>query len=527
MDSDELKKYLEIVARRIYWIILPFLIVLLAGLYYFLVTPKTYEATTTILVQAQKVPENYVRSTVTTSVQDRLRTIIQQVESRTNLEAIIQTEQLYDTKPEKDLLLEEQVALFKKRITISVANQGGSGESAFSISFQGKDPEKVRKVTDALASNFITENLKIRESQAFGTSDFLTVELESVKNRLIEKEKQLKAYKEKYMGGLPEELDSNLKMLERLQLQLDQLNGKLTAAEEKYTSLQQPVASVGQTNVSAGSVQKISEKDSLSALKADLISLQAKYTESHPDVIQMKNRIAVMEGLQSRPKANENASDEGTEKLSPTSQDNSSNELRSQEADTEKEISRLKSNIKETESQINWYQVKVKETPERTQEMLSMNRDYNNLSNQYNTLLNKELESELSLSMEKKQQGEQFKIIDPAKVPMKPVKPDAVKLFLFILAIGLGTGSGFAYMIEIMDTSYRSSREIEKDFAIPVLMTLPTIYTEMEIVKLKRKKILTAVSVALGFIVCAVGIIFAIKGINVTTSYLKIILDKI
>jgi polysaccharide chain length determinant protein (PEP-CTERM system associated) len=534
MDSFSIKKYLEMAKRRVYWIVIPFLVVSLGGLYYILTTPKVYETKTLILVQAQKVPENYVKSTVTTSVQDRLRTITEQVTSRTNLENIIQEYQLFSQPSEKNLLMEEKVALVKSLIKIKIETGASerSSDGTFSISFQGSDPNKITEATNSLASNFISENLKIRESQAFGTSDFLSDELESVRKKLKEKEDQLKEYKEKYMGGLPEQLDTNLKIIDRLQTQLDQLNNKLKTAEDKGIALQQAIASDGQ--ISTGSSDRFSPsqsggEDKLSALKNELLSLQTRYTDSYPDIIQLKNKITALEETQSNSKDSTTGEASGgkTEQRALPAQSSVNKKLSSQLDDNNKEILRLKSAIEETESQINGYQTKVKQTPDRAQEMLSLNRDYNNLNSLYSTMLNRELESEISLNLEKKQQGEQFKIIDPAKVPIKPINPDVQKLSLMVLAMGLGMGCGLAYVIEMMDTTFRGSEEIEKEFTIPVLIVMPMIYTQAEIIRNKRKKVFVAASICIGFILGAVGVVFAAKGVNITVDYLKSILVKI
>jgi polysaccharide chain length determinant protein (PEP-CTERM system associated) len=531
MDILDMKKYLDIAVKHTYWVIIPILVVLLAGFYYILKTPKIYESSTLILVQAQKVPENYVRSTVTISVQDRLRTITQQVTSRTNLEKIIQEQQLYESRSEKDLLMEEKIELLKKQIVITVANQSGN-ESAFSIAFQGENPNKVMLVTNALVSNFISENLKIRESQAFGTSNFLINELESVKKKLIEKEEQLKAYKEKYMGGLPEQLDANLKMLDRLQQQLDQLTTKVTTAEDKLAALQQPIVPTVQVNtVSSGYTIPIKsgDGDQLTVLKNELATMQTKYTDNHPDIIQLKNKIAMLEKSQLEQEdliTGKMPSSVPSQQTLPT-QTGVNKKSRAQDLEIKNEIARLKSEIKETEASIDWYQTKVRDTPTRAQEMLSLNRDYNNLNAQYNTLLNKELDSELSLSMEKTQQGEQFKIIDPAKVPIKPIKPNVQKLSFMIIAIALGAGFGLAYLVDSIDTSYNRSEEIENELKIPVLITMPLIYTRKEIIRNKRKKILTVAALSMGFIFSVVAIIITVKGLDVTIGYLRSILEKI
>jgi polysaccharide chain length determinant protein (PEP-CTERM system associated) len=531
MDTFDFKKLFDIAKRRIYWIIIPFFIIILGGVYYCLSTPRIYKATTLIMVQAQKVPENYVQSIVSTNIQDRLKTITQQVTSRTNLEKIIQEYQVYESPRWKELLLEEKVELLKKQIQISVASTSVGGDNAFSISFQYDDPNKVMKVTNALSSNFISENLKTREDQAIGTSEFLNDEMESIKKQLMEKEEQLKAYKERFMGGLPEQLATNLSILTGLRSQLEQLNTSLRSAEDRRTILEQDTAIQVRQNTTSGSISldQNSIETELSSLNNQLISLRARYTENHPDVIRLKNKIAAIEESQNISKTKEiNKSSSSTSESKEVESRTSNNEkINPQIVNVIQDISRLKEEIEQTKKKIDWYDTKVEETPKREQELLSLNRDYSNLKDQYNNMYDRKLKADIAVNMEKKQKGEQFKVLDYAKVPIKPFKPIFWQLSLLTLAIGLGAGFGLGYIIEISDTSYRSTEEIEKDFAIPILMTMPNIYTQMEVIKIKRKKIFVIASIAIGFIFCGVGVVFAAKGVDVTIGYFKNILGVI
>ena len=514
MEPFEIEKYKEIALRRKWWIIIPFLLTLLGGLAYTLVTPKIYEAETLILVQPQKVPQDFVRAIVSSNIEDRLRTITQQVTSRTNLEKIIQEYQLYNSPSESKLFLEQKVEGLKKRININVA-RGGRGGSAFSISFRGKDPTKVMQVTNALASNFISENLKIRESQALGTSGFLADELESVERRLMDKEELLKKYRERHMGGLPEQLDTNLRILERLQGQFEQLNSNLRDAENRKLLIQKEITAAEKSRSSAGlslSPQGQEARD-LTPLKSELAALEAKYTQRHPDVIRLKKRIAELE-------PGETSIDSDSAGKKPTTHRVDQTLIR-QFGNIELEINNLKAEIKKLKSQRKWYRTKVEETPKREQELLSLKRDYNNLIGLYNSILNRKLEAEIALSMEQKQKGEQFRIVDPAKIPSIPVEPNVKKIILLTVALGLGLGGGLAFLLETMDTSYRTPEEAEKELQLPVLISMPIRYTEKELKSIKRKKALAFVSVGIGFILAAVGIVFAFKGVDTTVNLIK------
>jgi hypothetical protein len=195
--------------------------------------------------------------------------------------------------------------------------------------------------------------------------------------------------------------------------------------------------------------------------------------------------------------------------------------------DIDLEVHNIRAEIKKVESQIKWYQDKVEETPKREQELFSLNRDYKNLMESYNSLLNRKLEAEISVSLERKQKGEQFKVIDPAIEPSRPVSPNTPKIIFLVIALGLGFGGGLAYLVEFMDTSYKTPEEVEKELQLPVLMSMPIRYTERELRIIKIKKALTFASVGIGFIVSAVCIVIAFKGVDNTVNFVKEILTRI
>ncbi|MEJ2726845.1 MAG: Wzz/FepE/Etk N-terminal domain-containing protein [Deltaproteobacteria bacterium] len=502
-QSQEILKYLDMAKRRKYWVIIPFLVVLLGGLGYYLRAPKVYEAETLILVQAQKVPQDFVRSIISEDVEDRLRTITQQVTSRTNLEKIISEFRLADNVHGSPSL-EGVVEAVRKRIKIDVKG-GRGGSSAFTISFRGKDPKKVAQVANALASNFISQNLEIRESQALGTSSFLADELESVREQLMEKEEQLKKYREHYMGGLPEQLNTNLAMLERLQAQSDQLHSNMRDAENRKITIQQSLdeAEKRSREVAVDISGQGQEARDLTSLRNELASLRARYTENHPDVIRLKK---IIEELETAKPDTTGGKVSGERVLSRTEQS-----LMQQLRDIDLEILSLRDEIRKVDSQSRLYQRRVEETPKREQE---------------HSLLNRKLEADIAVSMEKKQKGEQFRVIDPAKVPTSPIEPDVRRIFLMTIALGFGLGAGLAYLLEMMDTSYRDPDEVEKELKVPVLVSIPIRHTEREIKAQRIKETLKAASVAVGFAVCAVGVVIGTKGVGKTIEYLKTVLEK-
>jgi len=518
MESLDLQKYINMAIKRKWWIIIPFLVVLLAGFYYILKTPKIYQASTLILVQAQKVPEDYIQSVVSTDLADRLRTITQQVTSRTNLENIINEYGLYDLT-RQGASLDAKVESVRKMIAIDVTSSGRSETNAFTISFRNSDPQKAMDVTNKLASNFISENLKIREEQALGTSTFLSDELVSVEERLKGKEEELKKYREHYMGGLPEQLQTNLSILERLQANLEQLNSNLRDAENRRGELLKEIAVSSASRPAQSSQPGQVGVDELASLRNELASLESRYTQNHPDVIRLKETIAALEKERTATQTqSESSVDEGAIDISTSSIDqNQKRQLQEINID----IDGYKADITDTNAQIKLYQARVEDTPKREQELLSLNRDYNNLQEMYNSLLERKLEAELAVSMEKKQKGEQFKVIDSAKVPTIPVEPDVRKIAMMTLALGLGLGCGLAYLMEMMDTSFRTPGDTEKETGLPVLVNFPFILSEIEARSIKRKNIFAYTGVSVGFILSVIGILVAVRGVNGTIEFLQ------
>src|SRR5512147_2745640 len=196
--SFNINDYKEIFLRRLWFFIIPFVAIMIGTGIYAILVPKEYRATTLILVTPQKVPESFVRPTVTSRIEDRLQSISQEIMSRTRLEMVIAEFKLYADQA-KSLSQEEIVELMRKNIQVEIKGKEGG---FFTISYIGGDPKMVTMVTNKLASLFIEENLKLREQQAQGTSDFLTIELKAMRTKLEEQEATITEFKKKHISEL-------------------------------------------------------------------------------------------------------------------------------------------------------------------------------------------------------------------------------------------------------------------------------------------------------------------------------------
>ena len=489
-----IQDYLAIGLRRKWYIIIPLVISVLASVGVYKYLPKVYKATTLILVQSQRVPERYVLSTNTDSVASRLNTIGQEILSRTRLEKVIQEFNLY-SEIRNNVPMEGIVEMMRKAVEVKVQTnpRDERTQNSFSISFEDKDPKTVMLVTNKMASLFIEENLKVRESQAEGTSEFLTKEVQSMEEGLKRKEQDIRNFKERSMGQLPQQLDANLRILERLQQQIKTTNESLRAAEDRSIVIQSQIellkkreptqvvriGSQGDISVDRGEDPLITQ---LRNLKRDLANAQSKYKETHPDVIDLKKKIADLE-----PKVKDlmGRTQEGRvseQNLPPSTLDPETQRLLTQYNEQYHvavlEAKRLREEEKELKQQVSIYQRRIEETPRREQELILLTRDYDLVKNNYQSLMDKKIQAQMAENLERKQQGEQFKILDPARLPEKPIKPDRNKILLIGGVIGLMGGLGLAWFRESLDQSFHTVSEVEDYLEISVIATIPNLREE-------------------------------------------------
>ncbi len=486
--------YIEIFLRRLWYVVIPFAIVIVGAVIYAIISPKEYRASTLILVTPQKVPESFIRPTVTSKIEDRLSSISQEIMSRTRLEQVISELRLY-SEESKSKSSEEIVELMRKNIQVEIKGK----EGYFTISYIGKDPRIVTTVANKLASLFIEENLKLREQQAQGTSEFLSVELNATKVRLDEQEKSITNYRRQHFGELPEQREANLKVLEQLQLLYQRIGESLRSAQDRTLVIQKQMSDTELLLASASTSRegivtpflpgKDPQETELEKLKNQLAELQTKYTEKHPDIITAKRRVAELEAKIEKEKS-EKMSEEKvtttdlpapkggakTEKKDGKSQlrlNPRYKELEGQLIATELEIKRLREEEGKVKAQINIYRGRIENTPLREQEMTIIARDYQNTKEGYQTLLKKSQEAQQAENLERRQKGEQFKVIDPARVPSKPFKPDILKILLFGVLLGLGSGFGLTFFREQMDHSFRDAEDLEATLGFKVLTNIP------------------------------------------------------
>jgi polysaccharide chain length determinant protein (PEP-CTERM system associated) len=483
--------YLEIGLRRKWYIIVPLVVSILISFGVYKYIPKVYRATTLILAQPQSVPANYVQPSITDTVINRLNTISQEIMSRTRLEKVIREFNLY-ADLRKEVSMEERVETMRKAIQVKVQEEkrDRTGNS-FTISFEGEEPKTVMMVTNKLASLVIEENSKVRELQAGGTSEFINKELLTMEDRLKRKEQEIRVFKERHMGQLPQQLDANLRILEQLQQQLRTMSEKIRAAEDRTVISQGQLEQLRKLEPQGDSLQealntpRIREDPvrQLNVLKRELASMRTRLKETHPDVIDLKKKIAMVEsqveGKSMSPQEEEKIT---TKNLPPPRLDSETErfyrQLTEQYNSALLEAKRLTEEEKSLKEQMNLYQSRIEVTPKREQELVLLTRDYDLLKTNYQSLLDKNIQAQMAGNLERKRKGEQFTILDPAVLPEKPIRPNRNKILLIGGLLGIVLGIGLTCFRESLDQSFRTVSDLEEDLGIPVLATIPNLKEE-------------------------------------------------
>ena len=388
--------------------------------------PSEYEATTTILVDPQQVPERYVTPAVNSDPSERLNTITQEVLSRTRLQDIMGRFNLYSELAGK-FSQEELIQLMRDRIRIQVRQGSGPQLSTFTITFQGKKPEVVAAVANELAASFIRWSIISREQKVEGTQAFVTEELQEAKRNLETQEDKLRVFKMSHLGETPDQTASNLAAIASLRSALQSgMDAANRLEQEKLLLTRLPQTAVPIANPELSLTRRGRLEMEKRQTETELQHLRETYSERYPDIVNLRRRLdEITAELSSLPPDTADAKDGATTEASATT-------VRLELID--KDLNRLKEEENRIRGQIASYQAKIDAAPLREQQLVELNRNYDVSKQHYQTLLDKSFNIGMAASLEQKQKGERFSVLDPARVPEKPVKPKR-KLMLALAAL--------------------------------------------------------------------------------------------
>ncbi|MGB8478101.1 MAG: hypothetical protein WCE63_04570 [Acidobacteriaceae bacterium] len=468
--------FVSVIQRRKYWILIPSVALIAAGMVLTPLVPRTYKSTTTIMVTAQNVPSVYVKSSGGDSA-TRLGEISLQVMKGTGFPEIIEKFNLYPIMRKK-ASMNRMVAAMRKDISVDEVPDAGDGRGgilAFTISYVGRTPQEAQKVTEALAQLFMDENLREGRERSHGAYAFLTSQLDVASRRLSAQQAKIQAFKMSHVESLPEQAQANLQLINQIQAALQTNEDALTQANQQRVYLQsvlnvKPNGNGGQA-VSApppATPLQVELNQKQQELRADLL----KYTPEHPDVIRLKHDIAALKvEIQNAPKASSPAAAEiaAPQVTGPSIND----QLRSQLIALNVDIKTRETRQTQLEARLAQLQGSVGGVPAVQTQFAALNSEYEEMRKNYNALLEQQQEAGMMTALDQREQAQQFAIAEPANLPAAPFAPNPLLLNMAVVLMGLLVGFLLALVVEIGDDTMHSSDEVAAYLKLPVMVSLP------------------------------------------------------
>lgn len=502
---------LAMLRRRAWLIAIPPMVTLFLALVYARNLKNTYQSDMLISIIPQRVPDSFVRSTVTLRTDERLGAMIVQVLSRTNLEQLIEE---YDLYPEERASQPLSDIITKMRELIQVETErprpgprGPEAPSAFHVRFTYTDPKLATDVTQRIGTLFVETNAKDRGALAGQTDQFLAQKLAEARAKLEAQERRVEAFRAQHGQELPSQSQANLQAIQTTQLAIQSTVEAIARDKSQKMLLErlynearnEPLPAAPQAQAPAGGSATISPtataQQRLDTLRGELTALEMRLKPEHPDVVRLKRQITELEPKAAAERARASAPDAPVTAAPSLEEQQRRERLREQSAEIELLERQIK--FKETEEQrlrtvVTEYQRRVDAVPGLESQWLALTRDYETLQETYKDLLNKSNASKVAMDLEEQQIGERFRIVDPAGIPVRPVTSARVQVNGAGFAIGLLIGLGLAAFLEFRDSTFRSEADVMDVLTLPVLAVVPQVHTTAELAKQKQLRMLVS-----------------------------------
>ncbi|GAB6907121.1 Polysaccharide chain length determinant protein [Desulfosarcina cetonica] len=488
--------YVDILKRRKWALAVPAIIVVLVAGLVALLLPSIYKSSATILIEEQDIPAEFVMTTVTGYAEQRIQSTQQRIMSTGRLVEIIDRFNLYPEYKDR-WTTEEIVEKMRDDIHLDLISvdtidrrtgRPTAATIAFTLSYEGKDAATVQRVADRLVSLFLSENLEVRQRQTTETTEFLKEETDRVGAQLAELEEKITVFKAQHVNALPEMLQVNLQSLNSMETNLQRMDEQIRSLREREGYLRTQLSSIPE--------MEDPEKERLKVLEMELVNLKSKFTDDYPDVKKLRLEIAELESRLAKKNGPENRHEQPDNTAYIT--------LAAQLSSTRAEIKSMLMQKTDMTAKTETYRQRIETTPKIEQAYNALLVDRNNTRAKYEDLLRKAMEANVALGLEKEQKGERFTLIDPARRPEKPFKPNRLAIGLIGVVLGIGAGVGFAAIREFSDQAVRAPQDIARISHLPLLVSIPTIMTPLDRRNLRRKRMMWGL---MSVLACGVGIL--------------------
>lgn len=550
--------YLAVLRRRRWHVILPAMALVAISVAVTFLLPPVYRSSATILIEEQEIPQELVRSTITSYADQRIQVISQRVMTRANLTNIIERFDLYakdrQREPQEVIIerLRDNIELEMVSADVMDPRSGRPTQAtiAFTLSFEGENPSVTQRVTSELASLFLDENIKNRRQKAAETSDFLGEEANKLAEHISKLEGKLAAFKERNSGRLPDMMQINFQLMDRTEAQMLEVDREMRSLEERKIYLEGELSKMDPSGpfISSSGERILTPAERLRALEAEFVTAQVNYAPDHPDFLRMKREIESLKQETGRGadvenderkematklaaerqrlqealgkysaehpdvvRLNENIAmlEASLAKLPPEpppivarQPDNPGYiTLKSQLEAVNSQLAAALSQRDEIKSRLAEYEHRLAAAPEVEREYRELSRDYENATVRYREIKAKQMEAQVGQELEQERKGERFTLLEPPQLPEQPAKPNRPAILFLGVVFSLAGGIGTAAVAESSDHSVRGASALSRLLGESPLGIIPKI----ENTKDKRRRIRLILLTLFGIIALLLG----------------------
>ena len=459
--------------RRYLYLLLPIAPIFALACAVAYLIPPVYHASAKFLVEAQQIPTDLARPTVTTDASQQIAVIRQRLMTREILLQIARKFQLYTNgqvqrSPSVIVELMRGATVIEQIDVGSQRSRRNQPAVAFSVSFDYGEPRLASSVANEFVALILEQNIKTRTSRAAETRRFFEKQVVELNKDLAAQEGLIVEFKRENEASLPENLGYRRVLLTRLQAQVSEIDREIGALEaDRERIVQNSEGAVTAENASATETE-------LARLRVQLTQLRAVYSERHPSVRKAKKRLEALEKVSA-------TEEETAQKAAATAETNATvqanSRLSAQTAAIDRKIVDRKTRRAGVQRQISSIEETILKTPQVSVALRKLTRKYEDLQDRQRQAQAKVAQAATGELLEESRQAEKFDVIERATAPSRPTQPNRPLVMLAGLFLGVASGIGLVLLVELLDGSIQTGGDLERRLQMRPLATIPVIGT--------------------------------------------------
>lgn len=539
-EHASFSEYLAALKRRRRLFSAVTVLVILAAVGVAIVWPPTYRASAIIQIARQEIPQDFVRSTITTFADQRVQMTSQRIQSTQNLKRIIDRFDLYPEEMRRDGLertvLKMRDAIGLEMISAEVVDprsgQPMMANIAFELSFDYPNAGLASKVASQLMELYLSENQETRNRLASDTVEFLEAEAEKLQRRIRVLDDQLLDLETTHGQALPEFKDANIGIMQRTENELLDIDRQIDNLRERQVFIESQLAQIDPVTLYDARGRPVLNRDErMRSIETAYAAALSRYTERHPTVQRLRRELETLRGqLGSRDRrivleelqqvrnalaaAREKYSDshpdvqmlrrmveaiedELEQRAVPIGLASSDDAEPSNPAyvqlvvqlDTAKvEIAGLQRTREQLREKLQEYEDRLTASPQVAKTYRALSREYQEALKQLAETRTRAMEAQLSESLESSRKGERFSVVEPPRVPLDPIAPNRPAILILGLILALAAGVGAVAVAESVRPVLRGERAFARCLGEPPLVTIPMVFTTEELARTRTRR---------------------------------------